>query len=166
MLCRNNSISDGVSIRGAFEVASFRLSKAVEGVTEPGLPPNFKLFAMFAPEKIDLNRGCSKDRGIWFACEHRRCNHVATAGFNISTQIRQCTALSNEVVDHQIIKTQADVTSEIGLPRQAGETIRTCMADDIGLNNRTINGKIEQAPQFLSQRLRYRIDAILLQRVR
>ena len=39
LLRRSNSISDGVNVRGAGEVPSFRLSEAVEGVTEPFPPP-------------------------------------------------------------------------------------------------------------------------------
>ena len=46
LLRRNNSISDGVSIDGAREVASLRLSKAVEAVTESVLPPVFEVSSM------------------------------------------------------------------------------------------------------------------------
>ncbi|MDE0223888.1 MAG: hypothetical protein OXP28_01985 [Gammaproteobacteria bacterium] len=38
-LCRSKSISDLVNILGPGEIPSFRLSKAVEGVTETGAPP-------------------------------------------------------------------------------------------------------------------------------
>jgi hypothetical protein len=50
LLRRSNAISDGFNIREAGEVPSFRLSKAVEGVTESLLPPLFKFFAMFMPQ--------------------------------------------------------------------------------------------------------------------
>jgi len=54
LLRRNKAISDGVSIRGAGEIPSFRLSEAVEGVTESLLPPIFKVFAMFLPQFFQL----------------------------------------------------------------------------------------------------------------
>ena len=44
--------SYGVSVRGAGEVPSLRLSKAVEGVTEPLSPPAFKLRAVLLPKLI------------------------------------------------------------------------------------------------------------------
>ena len=45
--CRSNSTSDGVSIRGVFEVASFRPGKAIEAESD-ALPPSlFKSRAMF-----------------------------------------------------------------------------------------------------------------------
>lgn len=54
LLRRSNAISDCFNIRGAGEVPSFRLSEAVEGVTEPFLPPLFKFFAMFLPQFFKL----------------------------------------------------------------------------------------------------------------
>ena len=44
--CRNKSISDGVSIRGIFEVTSFRPGKAVEAEFECLPPPVFKVLSM------------------------------------------------------------------------------------------------------------------------
>ena len=51
--CRSNTISDAVSIRGAFEVASFGLCKAVEAVAELFLPPVFKFVAMFISDCLN-----------------------------------------------------------------------------------------------------------------
>lgn len=45
--CRSNSTSDGVSIRGVFEVASFRPGKAIDAEPEVLPPPLFELCAMF-----------------------------------------------------------------------------------------------------------------------
>jgi hypothetical protein len=50
LLRRNNSISDGVSIRGAGEVPSFRLSKVVEAVTKAGFPSVFEGYPIFVIE--------------------------------------------------------------------------------------------------------------------
>ena len=44
--CRNKSISDGVSIRGVFEVESFRPGKAVVAESECLPPPSFKVLSM------------------------------------------------------------------------------------------------------------------------
>ena len=48
--CRNNSISDGVSIRGVFEVVSFRPGKAIVVVAEAEAeclsPPLFEVLSM------------------------------------------------------------------------------------------------------------------------
>ena len=45
--CRSNSTSDGVSIRGVFEVTSFRPGKFVEPVSDFLSPPVFKFLSMF-----------------------------------------------------------------------------------------------------------------------
>ena len=52
----SNSISDGVNIRGAGEVPSFRLSKAVEGVTELVPPPQLKVRSALFSELMQLFR--------------------------------------------------------------------------------------------------------------
>ena len=44
--CRNKSISDGVSIRGVFEVTSFRPGKAVVAEPECFPPPVFEVLSM------------------------------------------------------------------------------------------------------------------------
>ena len=53
-LCRSKSISDRVNIRGAGEVPSFRLSKAVEGVTEGLTPPLVEVSSVLLSELIQL----------------------------------------------------------------------------------------------------------------
>lgn len=50
----NNSSSYAVSIRGAGEVPSFRLSKSIEGVSEVVFPPLLKVFAMGFSQCIQL----------------------------------------------------------------------------------------------------------------
>ena len=54
LLRLSKSISDGVSILGAGEVPSFRLSEAVEGVAEALLPPLFEAVGVSLPEFIEL----------------------------------------------------------------------------------------------------------------
>jgi hypothetical protein len=49
--CCNNAISDGVSIRGVFEVASFRPGKFVEAKSEVLPPPPFK-FRLLAGRRL------------------------------------------------------------------------------------------------------------------
>ncbi len=51
---RSKPISDAVSIRGAGEIPSLRLSKAIEGVAELPPPPVFKGFSMFRPKLMEL----------------------------------------------------------------------------------------------------------------
>ncbi len=52
--CRSKSISDGVSIRGAGEVPSLRLSKSIEGVAETLLPPLLEVQSAFPSEFMEL----------------------------------------------------------------------------------------------------------------
>ncbi len=54
LLRRSKSISDGFSIRGPFQIASFRLSKAVEGVTKLVAPPLLKFHAVSLSKGIQL----------------------------------------------------------------------------------------------------------------
>ena len=58
-LCRNKSISDRVNIRRTGEIPSFRLSMAVEGVTEAGTPPPFEVPSMLSSEFMQLLRVAS-----------------------------------------------------------------------------------------------------------
>src|SRR5207244_1056792 len=46
--CCNKAISNGLSIRGVFEVASFRPGKAVEAKPEPFSPPIFEVSPMLS----------------------------------------------------------------------------------------------------------------------
>ncbi len=50
--CRSHSTSDGVSIRGAFEVPGFRLRETVETVAKFFVPPDFKVVAMFISDRL------------------------------------------------------------------------------------------------------------------
>ena len=54
LLRRSKSISDGFSIRGPFQIASFRLSKAVEGVTKLVAPPVLEFHAVSLSKGIQL----------------------------------------------------------------------------------------------------------------
>ena len=53
-LRRSKSISDGVSIRGAGEIPSLRLSAAVEGVAEMRLPSLLEIRSVLVSEFIEL----------------------------------------------------------------------------------------------------------------
>ena len=88
LLFLNNAISDLVSIRGTFEVASFRLSKAVEAVTESVSPPVFKCLPMFRPQCRELLRGWLQHRRIGFAGQNRRADDRSAVHFDMAFQIR------------------------------------------------------------------------------
>ncbi len=68
LLCCSNSISYGVSIRGAGEVPSLRLSEAVEGVVEALPPPLLKIRSVLFAEFMQLAPGGIQFSGVWFTC--------------------------------------------------------------------------------------------------
>src|SRR5438874_6187218 len=49
--CCNKAISNGLSIRGVFEVASFRPGRAVEAKPEPFSPPIFEVSPMLVSQR-------------------------------------------------------------------------------------------------------------------
>ncbi len=53
-LRRSKSISDCFNIRGAGEIPSLRLSKAVDGVSEMFLPPLFEVLSVFLSEFMEM----------------------------------------------------------------------------------------------------------------
>ena len=60
--CCNKAISDGVSIRGVFEVASFRPGKLVEAKSEVLPPPLLEFLSMLESDEIVR---CRMVRGIF-----------------------------------------------------------------------------------------------------
>ena len=66
-LCRSKSISDRVNIRGPGEIPSFRLSKAVEGVTELGPPPLLEVPSVLFSELIQLLLGVVQNGRVGLA---------------------------------------------------------------------------------------------------
>lgn len=67
--CFSRTISDGVNIRGAGEVPSFRLSKAIEGVSEESFPPLLEVFAVFLSEFMNLLPGRAESFKIEPSCQ-------------------------------------------------------------------------------------------------
>ena len=96
-LRRSKSISYGVNVRGAGEVPSLRLSKAVEGVAETLLPPPLELGPVFPSELMDLLLGWIQPRRIWLARQSDCADNLAALLLDPSAQIGQCTALADEV---------------------------------------------------------------------
>lgn len=144
LLCRSNAISEGVSIRGARKIPSFRLSKAVETVTELGFPPGLD-GSMFLSQFNELVFAEGKFRGIGFAGQHGRRQHPAATGQDMAAQVRQGTALPDKIIHQQIGRAGSDLTVEGGLSRQPGKAIRAgmpttlicTMLDSVGQSSRS-----------------------------
>ena len=64
--CCNNSISNGSSIRGFFEVTSFRPGKAFEAEPELFSPPVFEVSPMFNSQGANQRFVRGKIGGVWF----------------------------------------------------------------------------------------------------
>jgi len=71
--CRNHSFSDGVSIRGAFEVTGVGLCEAVVAIAEFLSPPSFKVVSMFISDRLNQRRSRAKLSGIAPRCGPADC---------------------------------------------------------------------------------------------
>ena len=100
--CRSNSTSDGVSIRGVFEVASFRPGKAVEAEPEALPPPLFKLCAMFRSQCPYLGLIRSQLCRIRLCGRYRGSQNRPTLPVNVTGQIGQRSTLTHEVIDEVV----------------------------------------------------------------
>ena len=100
--CRNNTISDAVSIRGAFEVASFGLSEAVEAVAELFLPPVFKFVAMFFSDRLNQRRLGGNLSGVGAAGQRNNSRNIASVCRNLRAQIGDGAALANKIINDQV----------------------------------------------------------------
>src|SRR5205807_5878327 len=62
--CCNKAISNGLSIRGVFEVARFRPGKAVEATPEPFAPPIFEGAPMLVSQRFNQRIGGRQLGGV------------------------------------------------------------------------------------------------------
>ena len=97
--CRSNSTSDGVSIRGVFEVASFRPGKAIEAEPEALSPPLFELCAMFRSQCQSLGLIGNQLCRIGLSGEYRGSQNLPTLPADEPGQIGQRSTLADEVID-------------------------------------------------------------------
>ena len=86
---RSKSTSYGVNIRGAGEVTSLRLSKAIEGVAELLAPPALEVAPVLFSEFMKLLLRRIQSGRIGLARQPDRADHCATVVLNPTAQIRQ-----------------------------------------------------------------------------
>ena len=163
-LCRSKPTSYGVNIRGAGEVPSLRLSKAIEGVAEVIPPPCFEVrpmpfleFTYLLPVRAQLGR-------VGFAGQRNGTDYLAAPVLDPASQIGQCTALADEVVNHHVFAVPIDVTTKSGLASEASVPIRTRVANDIGLHDGCREGDCKTLAQEFRQGRRNGVDASVLVR--
>ena len=96
--CCNKAISDGVSIRGVFEGASFRPGKLGESEPEFLPPPVFELLSMLVSQCLNLRAFGNQLGGVRFPDPGRGADHVTALGFDEPDEIHQRTALTDEVI--------------------------------------------------------------------
>ena len=116
--CRSKSISNRVSIRGAGEVPSLRLSKAIEGVPELLSPPLLEVRAVFLSELMELFLCRVQLRRVGLARQRDRADDDAIALLDPAAQVRQRPALSDEVIHHHVLAARCHLAFEGGLPRE------------------------------------------------
>jgi hypothetical protein len=87
--CCNKAISDGVSIRGVFEVASFRPGKLGESEPESLPPPVFEFLSMLVSQCLNLRVFGSQLGGVRFSGQGRGSDDVTALGFDEPDEIRQ-----------------------------------------------------------------------------
>ena len=102
--CRSRPISYCVSIRGAGEVPSLRLSKAIEGVTEVFAPPLLEVVAVFLFELMDLVLRRVQLRRVGLPSKRERANDPVATLRQPGSQLGECSTLSDKVVHHVFSK--------------------------------------------------------------
>ena len=157
--CRSKSISYGVNIRGAGEVPSLRLSKAIEGVAEMLAPPLLEVPPVSLSEFMELLLRNLQLGGVRLASQTDRANDVTSLLLDPTAQIGQRAALPDEVVHHHVLAVPFDLAIERSLPGEATIAVGTSVADDIGLHDIGVEWHPEALAQQLRQRSGNRIDA-------
>jgi len=89
--CCNKAISDGVSIRGIFEVASFRPGKLGESEPESLAPPVFEVLSMLVSQCLNFCFVGSQLDGVGSSGQRRGYDDVTASGFDEPDEIRHRT---------------------------------------------------------------------------
>ena len=116
---RSKSISYGVNIRGAGEVPSLRLSKAIEGVAEILAPPPLEVSPVLLSELMELPLRNVQLGGVGLTSQSDRANDLACILLDPASQIGQGAALPDEVIHQAIVpgRTRTRAGGRSGLPR-------------------------------------------------
>ena len=130
--CRSKAISDGVNIRGAGEVPSLRLSRVIEGVAENLLAPVLEACAVFLSERMELLLCGVQLCRLEFSRQGDSAHHPATLFLGPFSQIRQPSALADEIVRHEAI-------APLGAAFNGGLTGKTSVTV-IEISSRTVHG--------------------------
>ena len=133
-LCRSKSISDRVNIRGPGEIPSFRLSKAVEGVTELGPPPLLEVPSVLFSELMQLLLGGGSK---WPSRACRSTHHAdgrSTRSFEPAAHGHSA-PLADEVVHQDVLASANDVAFESRLTGKAAVTVGACVGHHIRLHD-------------------------------
>src|ERR1700737_268561 len=93
--CLNKSISNGLSIRGVFEVASFRPGKAVAAEPEPFSPPVFESSPMLASQGFNLHTVGSQLGQVRFPGQDGCAKGATSRCFDVPDEVRERPSLAN-----------------------------------------------------------------------
>ena len=151
LLFRNNSISDASSIRGAGEVPSFRLSEAIEGVTESLPPPLLKAFPMSLSKFMQLRLRWLKFSRIQLTRQRNRTYHLSSLTLNPAPQIGHRATLANKVVDQKILVVPLCLPCEPSLARQATEAAGAGVPHNVALDDACFIWQLKMVAQEFRQ---------------
>lgn len=149
--CLNEARSDGVSILDTNEIPCLTLREAVEAVAEDAPPPVLDFFTMLRPESLKRIRSQRECGGIGPPGQCRGTQDATTSPYQVAAQIRQRSALTDEVVYEEIRATFNDRALEYGRTHHTLPSRRARMVHYIGLDDTGIHFQIESFGQQLGK---------------
>jgi hypothetical protein len=99
----SHSISDGVSILGAKEVAGFAFGEFVKAITEALAPPAFKFFSIAVSNRVQGLWVQSKFGRIAFAGQRGCANDLGAFRERVPAQVGERSTLADKIIYQNII---------------------------------------------------------------
>jgi len=96
------------------------------------------------------------------ACQDHGSQYLAAVCFNVTAQIGQCSAHSDEIIHHDVIRAHLNSAIKFRLARKARKTICPGVGNDIHLYHAAIHLPSKPLRQFVGKYFRYGIHPVLL----
>jgi len=100
------------------------------------------------------------------ACQGHGSQYFAAVRFDVTAQVGECSAHTDEIVRHDVLRPALNCTVEFCLARKPRKAVCASMGNDIHLNHAAIHFPTKTQRQRVGKNLRYGVHPVLFVGVR